>query len=905
MRKRTSWLRRARNREADALPAIEEEVAFHLAMREEEALGRGASPVEARAEAQRAFGDRQRIEDELRRIHRRRGRRERRSSALEGVRVDLRQSLRAFTRRPAVPALVVLTLALGMGATTAVYTLFDRVVLNPLPVQQPERVYVLRGESEGGSVPLAYPMVKALRETARGWESIAAQGEMDVTARVGAFSDQLTAALVTGDYFGTLGVRPALGRLLQPADEAAPGSTPYVVLSDVLWRRAFGGDPAVLGRTIRINTQPFTVAGVAPAGFRGTDLSATAELWLPITMVRSIGSGGIFSSANVLETENLRWLRAIGRLRTGAAAPAAIAELETRFVARQRALPEPASALGPKVIARLAASPVQEAATGRSRADLLRLMAILWAVVATCLVIACVNVANLLLLRAADRWRELGIRMALGAGRGRLFRHLALESLTLALVAGAAGLVVARAGIRLLSTFSLPGDIALADAWLAPDRRVLAFAVLLSVATAVVFGLAPAVWASRPALMRGLREARHGAAGRWRGGNLLVAAQVALSVVLVVGALLFTRSLREGLSEDLGYRLDGIAALSIHPSQSGYTGAAANAFLGRLVEALADQPGIEAAALAAFVPPGDAGLELPVAAAGTGRQATGGRLAVNPVTADYLTMLGVPLLGGRMLEPRDERDDGPAVAVVTARAARELWPDEDPIGRTLHLFPGYLADAWTVVGTVADARFGPLGEDAPSVFLPHARFAGPTEVTLLARSSAPAARTLALMRRTIRDLDPDLPVFHARPLDDQLARILMPQRMGATLLGLFAALAIIVSGIGMYATVAYDGARRRRELGIRAALGARRRQLASTILSRAAASVLAGSIVGLIAAALLTEGLRAFLYGVTPHEPVSYLLAPIVLGTVAALATWLPLYRAARVDPALVMRDDG
>jgi predicted permease len=889
-----------RRREAE----IREELDFHLAAREEEARTSGLTGRAARREAERAFGDRGRIERELRRLGRRRARRAARAGWLEGVRVDATQSLRAWRRRPAVPALVVVTLALAMGATTAVYTLFDRIVLNPLPLD-PAGLYVLGGTTDEGDRSLSYPEVNALGEAA-GWDGLAGAGALDVTVRMGESSEQLTAALVTGSYFGVLGLRPAAGRLLQPADEAAQGSTPYAVVSESLWRRWYGGDRDVVGRTLHVNGRAFTIVGVAAAGFRGTNLGERVDVWLPITMVRSIGSGGIYSMSNVLEVETLAWLTGVARLAGGADARAAVAALDARFVARQRALPRSEEgALGPDLIARLHAVPIREAATGRNRSDLLRLMATLWIVVAICLAIACVNVANLLLLRASERWRELGVRMALGAGRARLFRQLIVESVVLGGLAGVAGLLVARLAMHLLAAYSLPGDIAIADAPLDPDPRVFAFAAALAGATALLFGLAPAIWASRPSLMRGVREARHGAAPAWRGGSVLIAVQVALSVVLVVGALLFTRSLQRGFGVDLGYRVRGVAALEVHAAQSGYAGDAEKEFLRRLVTTLAARPGIDAAALAVFAPPGNAGLKLPVAAAATGRQPPDGRIAINAVTADYLPLLEVPLIAGRMLEPADERPDGPAVAVITARVARELWPDVDPLGQTLELFPGYMNDRWTVVGVVGDARFGALDDVAPSIFMPYARFASRVNATLLAVSDQPIEQTIATMRRTVRELDPDIPVFHVRSLRTQLAGLLATQRMGATLLGLFAALALAVSGIGIYATVACDVARRRRDLGIRSALGAPRRRLAASVLRPVAASLLAGAATGLAAAAVLNGGLRAFLFGITPHEPASYLAAPVVLAVVAIAAAWIPTRRALATDPGIVLRDGG
>ena len=899
----TGWRRLVRLWHADGDAEIEDEITFHLISREDEARAHGASPADARREATQAFGDRRRIEAELRQIGARRRRRQRSASFIDDCRTDLVHSLRTFVRRPVVPAIVVVTLALAIGSATAVFTLFDHVVLRPLPLAQAEQLYVIRtaGARPG---PLPYPAVQALRETAQGWEDLAAAGDMTVTVRAGAYSDQVNAALVTGNYFGTLGMQPQLGRLIQDADDGERGAAPNVVLSDVLWRRAFGSDRDVVGRTLHINSQPFTVIGVAPRSFRGLDLSATAELWLPITMVRLIGAGGIFAAQNVLEVETLHWMTLVGRVSASVAPEASIAELSERHMARQRALPATPSPVREREVVPLAATPVQDAATGAGRTDVLRFVSILWVVVGLCVLLACANVANLLLLRAADRWRELGMRMAIGAGRVRIFRQVLIESLLLAVTAGALGLAVALLGMRLLSTFSLPGDIAIADAGLAIDARVFAFAAALAGMTAIAFGLAPAIWASRPALMDAVRGmSTGGAGGRWRGGAPLIAVQAAISILLVVGALLFVRSLQSGLTRDLGFRTNGVVAVTMHLQQSGYNNERGRAALGEVMRILQDRPTIHSSAIAAFVPPGAVGLRLPVAAQETKRAAAGGRLFVNPVSANYFDVLGIPIASGRQFTDADEVMDSEAVAIVSEETARQLWPDEDAIGRRLNLFPGLVEDSWRVVGVVRDGEFGTLGVITPSVFLPFAHFAGSVEVSLLVHGAGPPAVTLGIVRDAIRQVDDDLPVFNARALDAQLADVLMPQRFGSALLVAFGVIAVLISAVGMYATVAYDVTRRRRELAIRAALGAGRRELVTAVLSRAAAAVIAGMVVGLGAAAALTGGLRAFLFGITPHEPVSFGLAPIILGVAAAVATGLPLRHAQRADPMQTLRE--
>lgn len=894
---------------------IDDELSFHLELKREELLGAGVPGNRVTRELERTFGDRARIEHELKEIGMRRQQRARRARILDDLRIDVRLALRAFVRRPGVPTVIVVTLALAIGAGTAVFSLFDAVVLNPLAVERADELVLLR-ESQGGesNTPgLSYPMSRFLREHSTTTDGIA--GWITTTAGVstGAVAEQMTAGLVTANYFSVLGLRPQHGRLFVEEDEATPGTTPHVVLGDALWRRAFGGDRGVVGRTIAINETPFTVIGIAPPRFRGTSLAEPVDLWMPITMVRTVARGGLLANPAALDTWFFSLFQHVARVPEGTSVERVLAELSTLHATGLASAPEydpSSSASEPPVL--ITAAPMTEAAVARSRDELLRFLSMLAVVVGVVLAVACVNVANLLLMRSRERQREMSIRAAVGASAARVVRQLLVESVVLALAAGAGGVLVALAARRLVTSFSLPGGISLTDVSLPMDLRVLGFSAAVSLLCAVVFGVAPAIAAARADVMDALRGGQAGAPGRILIGNAMIAVQVALSLVLLVAGSLLGRSLQQGMSVDTGFRSDGVATVAVSLRPHGYSTEQAEPFIQAVLESTRTRPGITHAAAGTRIPIETEAFRMPIfdADAAAAHDPTSGRIPAGDaprlplvgITPGYFETLGLEIVAGRGIEWSD-RAGTPDVAVVTEAAARVLWPGSNPIGRG---FVPMFGDPITVIGVVRDAHLTSLSEREPHIFLPLIQtfnLAGMDRLRFVAAGSS-AAGSMNALRDVIRSADPQLPLFDERNVKQRIDAVLMPQRFGSLLLAALAAIALLTCAIGIYAVAAYDVATRRRELGIRAALGAGRRELVHAVVYRAAAAICIGVVAGLALAAVTTQGLRGLLFGITPYDPVAYLAAAVLLGLVAVLAGWLPARRAARTDPLSVMRED-
>ncbi len=872
---------------------LDEEIRLHLELETEKNLRSGMEREEARRQALLAFGGVSRYRSEARDS---RGIR-----FLEEVGQDLRLAARALRRSPGFSVTAIATLALGIGVNVAIFSLLDSVLLRPLPVQAPDRliaVYEAQNERSPRRGGVAYPTYKDLAAAETGLSGLAAHVEQAVELQVGETGERASAAMVSGNYFQVLGIGVEVGRPLLPSDEAAPGSTPVAVISHPLWLRQFGENPAVVGKTIRIGGSPFTVVGVAPKGFRGVSLSSQPDLWVPITMAPVVSAGGLFSAPNALTTREFHILRLVGRLREAVTLDQAVAGLN----AARLSIADDAS-LAPDIAAPMGALSLVEAAAVGDRDSLVRFLLLLTAVSALTLLVACVNVANLLLVRGRKRERELGIRAALGAGRRRLFRQLAVENLFLAFLGGVCAIAVAYATAGLLAAFTLPGDVVVPRSELGVDGAMLGWALLLALGTGLLFGLLPAARVSQtgaPAL--GSRTTT--SPGAARGRAILVAVQVGVSLMLLVGAGLFARTLQKALSADLGFRADGVAAASVGLRQHGYTNANATSFVGGVLSTLQSDPSVSSAAFGLHIPLAPRAMALPVDAKdGAGRIDDG--MNLNTVAGDYFGLLGIPLLQGRDFTATDDAD-AEAVAVVNASAARLMWPGLDPLGQRLQLFPPFGKEA-VVVGVVADAKYHTVTDVAvPYLYLPFAQQPGlaMTEAHFLARGTSDPQTALAALRRSIGDIAPALPLFGARHVDRQIASVLAPQRFGATLLGLFSVLALLIASVGVYGVAAQSVARERREIGIRIALGARASRVVRTVLGGVLAASAAGAVAGLVTAAGLTRLVGSFLYGVTPLDPVAFAGALVILGVAVVVASAGPAWRAAAVDPASTLREE-
>jgi predicted permease len=826
----------------------------------------------------------------------------RREGIMGGLLQDVRFGARSLRRRPGFVAAVVGTLALGIGANAAVFSLVDAIFLSPVAVERPEEVVSIfeRLNPKTPHGGLAGPTFRGIRDASRTLLGVAAHSSHQISIVGPAGPEQLNAGTVSGNYFELLGIRPAAGRLFAPEDEGAPGASPLIVLSYRTWERLYHGEPSAVGASIRIGGRPFTIIGVAPASFRGTELADAPELWAPLSMVTHLGIGGLFAermTGEVFSTHSFSWLEVIGRVRPGVPHSAVVAELNQIHEAVQRTRP-PSETVDSKLDAPMSVVPAIQAAALRDRDTLVRFVRLMLGVVIVTLLLACANVANLLLVRSNERAQELGIRAALGAGRSRIFRQLLIESAILAAVGGGLGIPVAVLTIRALSAFSLPGSIALAGLDLALDARVLGFTALVAIGTVLLFGLLPALRASRQDLASFMRAHRTSSSGSTT-RNVLVAAQVALALVLLVGAALFGRSLRAGLTTDIGFDPRPLAAVSVELRIHGYDNAAQIEYHRKALERLAAHPEIEGAAVATHVPLGRA-ISLPFKSpdAVGPQQNKAMVLVVNGVSDDYFNVLGIPLTAGRHFDAHESSGAG-RVAIVSEATARALWGDARALGKRLTLFGPV---PYTVVGVVRDAKYQSVRDvDVPAVYFPLKQEVGLGGVSIIARSSDPrlALRTL---QREIAVLDPNVPLRRARLVGDQIDDVLMPQRFGTTLLGVFAAIALTIAAIGVYGVVSYAVAQRRAELGIRIALGAQGGDIYWTVLRSSLAAVAVGTLLGVGASIAGTKALAAFLYGVSPLDGVAFATAAGALLVAALLASLIPARRAARTDPAASMR---
>lgn len=825
------------------------------------------------------------------------------ASAMDTLFQDVRYSVRSLRRRPGLVAAIVVTLALGVGANTAIFSIVDAVLLRPVPVADPERVVAVyhRLNDRSPHAAFTYPLFRSL-EGLRSFSQLAGYRVMSVGVRLGNRVEQLEIAGVSGNYFATLGLRAQAGRLLLPADDEVVGGGPVVVLSDEAWSRFYGREPSAVGTTLHAGGVAYTVVGVAPAGFRGTLLAAAPQLFFPITMSTSLGEGGLFAPRpldSVFETTAFGWVELVGRLAEGSTEVAAASELNIRTLGYWRSLGSRQAAGRDTMAAPVSVVPLTTSAALSDRESLVRFITMLTIVVVLTLLIACVNVANLLIIRGTERERELAVRAALGAARGRLTRQALAETLLLALAGGVAAIGVSLIAIRILTTFVLPGGVSLEHLDLGINARALTFTLAVSVGAALLFGLLPAIRAGRAGASATLRG--HGGNSSRGPSGLLIMAQAAMSVLLLVGAGLFVRSLQAGLATDLGLDTRNLAAVTVDLSLHGYDQARRTQFNRDVLERAEQLPGVSAAAISTHVPLARL-LKLPMSPVEGSTPGAAARVSVGLVYAsrEYFDLVDTPVLAGRGFTEADD-NSAERVAIVNESAARQLAPGVDILGREVRILGSI---RYTVVGIVPDTKFESVRDSAvPVLFAPIAQPSSGTGTNIIVRSGTPRA-TLAGLRSLLTTIDPNLPVRNVRLVEEQVDTVLMPQRFGSTLLGVLALVALGIAAVGIYGVVAYGVSRRRRELGIRIALGAGQQHIVRVVALRNALAVGAGILVGLAGAVLGSRGVEQFLFGVTRLDLVAFGGAAVVLGLAAAIACWSPVRRAVRVDPMLVIRSE-
>ena len=819
---------------------------------------------------------------------------------------DIRFAVRQLVKRPGFTAAAVATLGLGIGATTAVFALVDATLLRPFDLPAPERlVSAYTSDAENPYRSFVYSDYVDLRDRTDVFTGLAAHFATDVALAGDGPALRVPAELVSGNYFSVLGVTAAAGRLFVPADDRA--GTDALVVSAGLAARRFGRPDAAVGRTVRVNDHPYTIVGVAPSAFQGIQLAHSVEVWIPMAAWDRVATG-FYASFDAVEYAAQRGPRRIGlwhvtgRLRSEASLAHARDQLGTVARALAAEFPETNAERGFTLI-----SATTAAVSPASRQESVAFLAVLAGTVLLTLIIACANVANLMLARALDRSGEIGVRMALGAGRRHITTQFLTESVLVAVLGAGVGLLVAYWGVDLLGTYRLPGGVPVAALALEVDVRLLAVASGLAVLSAAAFGTAPALLASRTPPATAIRSSSGRAAtGRAPVRRALVSVQVALSLVLLVGAGLFVRSMHRALAEDFGFDPHDVLTLSVSLGESGYEPAEANRFFTVLLEQLAAVPAVQGAGITS-IPFGERGIGVSsVWAFDRGEGFDAGRIALTRASTGYFAAAGTGVVAGRAFTAADDAS-APRVAIVNESFARRVWPNEDPVGRRFN-FSGPSGTPLTVVGVVADARHESVGQDAPlQVFLPlrqNADAAAGDAMTLYVRAAVPPAALAGPVREVLRRLDPALPVFDVMTLDQRIAGTLGTQRLGRLLLVLLGLAATSLALIGVYGVTAHAATRRTREFGIRMALGATAAVVRREVLRNTTSPLLIGLAAG--AALALPAGRLAarFLYGVSPHDPLTYLLAGALLTAAALGAAWLPARRAARTDPMEALRHE-
>ena len=803
---------------------------------------------------------------------------------------DIRFGLRLLRKYPATTAVAVATLALGIGVNIAIVTLLDRVLIRRLPVEAADRLVAVVENAERDPAIFSYPEFSALRGRADLFAGVAAYTQRPFSISDGTASERVVGQVVSANYFATLGVRPALGRFFVDEEDQTPGAHSVAVIGDRLWRGRFAMDPAILGRTIRVNASPFTIVGVAPAEFTGTSRGSSVDVYVPLSMHVQALPG----TRGALTNPNWGWLMAIARLAPGVSRAQAQAALT--IPSDDAPSPEPGGKAGGKRAARLLADG-SRGHVDRVR-DLTVPLKLLAGAVAFVLLIACANVANLLLARAMSRRREIAIRLANGATRGRIARQLLVEGVMLALIGGAGGLLVGRWCIGLLLGFQEQTSLVPRTFDGSLDARALAFTAALALITGVAFAVVPIRHALRADVAGSLKDDTP-IMGRFRRltlRNLLVAGQVALSVIMLIGAGLCVKSLRALHTIDPGFQPDRVITASFDLGMSGYDNARGPLFANALLQRIATLPGVDSASLGHIVAFSSL-FWISGASIDGYMPPPGERMAFNfnAVGPDYFRTVGAPLISGREFTTQDTREAG-RVIVINEAAKRKYWPGRDPIGTR--------TSRGEVIGVVRDGKERGLTLDArPTIYLALPQAFQP-QLTLHVRSADTSDAMRAAIRRELQALDPALSIYNVRTLADEQAGSLYNERMSATLLSLFAALAVALAAIGLYGTLSFLVTERSRELGIRLTLGARPNDLLRLVAGQGLALTLSGAVLGLCGAFALTRYLRTLLFGVTPTDPLTFALTPLLFVCVALLACWIPARRAMRLDPVRVLKGE-
>ena len=865
---------------------VEDEIRTHIELRTRANVRRGMDPEAARAEALRRFGDVAKVRGECVRLGELRDKEMRHVEWMDDLRQDVVYALRQFRRAPGFTLVALLTIALGIGATTAIFGVVNGVLLEPLPFEEPDRVVKIWPEGQSGTQPASSLDFLDWRAQARSFEGMAIHGQSAYTLTGSGEPQRMGGAPVSANFFRVMGVRAALGRTFAP-DEDRPQAAKVAVLGHAAWLERFGGDASVLGRQLTLNGEVHTIVGVAAPGF---DYPNAAEVWTPLVLTPSLMEP---------RARGRRMFIVVARLKDGETVARGEAEMDRINAGLATLHPDFNGDIpGAKLVT------MEDDLVGDVRDALWMLLG----AVGLVLLIACANIANLLLVRAVGREGEMAVRAALGAGRGRVVRQLVTESVLLAAVGGALGVAVAAWATTMLVRLAPPDLPRIHE--VAVDGRVLLFALLIAVATGLLFGLAPALHAASPDLTRALKETARGSRAGSRSGRVrsaLVVAELALSVMLLVGAGLLLRSLHTLRNVDPGFRPDNLLTLSLGLPRPKYADTTAQrAFVEALDERIRAIPGASAVGI---------GTSMPFSGGG---QFTGVEVAGRPIPPErvptiemrtagvgYLEALGIPLVRGRTFTAQD-RAGAPWVVLIDQALAKKLFPGEDPVGK--HLVFSWLGDRAPggpeIVGVVGNVKHWSLSEEPqPHVYFSLAQAPG-GYLNVVMRAAGDPATLAPALREAIWSLDRNLAIVGLRTMEERLAQSVARPKLYAVLLAVFAGLALLLATVGIYGVMSYAVTQRTREIGIRIALGARRSHVLGLVVGQGMLLALAGVALGVAGAAAGGRLLESLLYGVSASDPATLAVVPLVLTAVALAACGVPALRATRVDPIAALRGE-
>jgi len=808
---------------------------------------------------------------------------------------DMQYALRGMGKNPGFTAVVALSLGLGIGANTAIFTLVNAIFLKPIPVQDPVSlvtVYTTDPRNKG-FLPVSWHNYKDYRDKCDAFSGLAAGAGVGVALRTDAEPKQVFGEIVSGNYFSVLGVKAILGRTFLPEEDGAPNAHPVVVLSHAFWTNQFGANPGILAQVITLNGYGYTVVGVAPPNFQGANAFGGPSFWAPIAMYQQLAD-----YAGLFDTRRFLALNVVGRLKPGVSERQAQAAMQALSAQLAKEYPNDNQGRGALLM-----SLTQSIVDPNARQGLTRISTLLMTVVGLVLLIACANIANLLLVRSAARKKEIAIRLSMGSSSLRLISQLMTESMLLALLGGAAGLAIAAWGKSVLWSFRPPflneGDLDLKI-----DTHVLLFTLGIALLTGILFGLAPALQSLTPDLVSELKErsSSQGAHARFPLRNFLVIAQVAFSLIALAGAGLFLRSMQQVQSADPGFASQHLGVMTVSPGTQGYSEERAQLYFQQVAERVAAIPGVKAASFASAVPLNFGGILRSVYL--EGQDPTPGNrgvlVLVNSIGANYFETMRIPLVSGRGFSETDN-EHSVHVAIVNETSAKKFWPGQDAIGKRFH-FHGQ--DLTRVVGVVKDNKYNNIAEEPQSCFFQPASQAYYPAMQIVFRAGASPAALLGTVRQQVQNVDRNLLVTNVFTMPDLVDRSLWAQRMGGGLLAVFGFLALLLSAVGMYGVMAYTVTQRTSEIGLRMALGAAQSDVFGLVLRQGMQLVLSGVVLGLAVALGLSHYLAGLLFGVKPADFATFAATSAILIVVAVVAMLLPARQASTIDPLIALRSE-